>query len=242
MILWLIISSTLMTALALFRWKNPENNHTFGKVYGPLALRIMGIEPRAEGQEYLQNRPAVFVANHQSGMDLAAFSSIFPLGAAVIGKKEIRYIPGFGLMFEAFGNVLINRQNRSNALGELRETVALMKKKNMSVFIFPEGTRNPLGEGLLPFKKGAFYMAIQAQSPIVPMICSKMEPLVSFRHRYARSGVLVLKVLPPISTVGLTQADVELLLKKTRDVMMAELVLLNQRAAAVAAERAAIGE
>lgn len=230
MLLWLLIASSLAFPLTLFRWRNAENNFFFGKIYGLIARAIMGIQVQVEGTENLQVRPGTFVVNHQSGLDLATLSAVYPRGAVIIGKKEIRFIPVFGLMFEAFGNVLINRQDRSSALSDLKRAVLEMKKKNLSAWIFPEGTRNTNGEGLLPFKKGAFYMAIESGSPVVPIICSRLERLVNFRKRYAHSGTLVVRVLPPISTLGMSVKDVDLLLTQTREKMMSVLPELNARA------------
>lgn len=230
MLIWLMLISLGSIPLALFRWRNTGNNYLFARVYGWGAKRIMGIQVEVEDRQLLYIRPAIYVANHQSGLDLATLGDICPPGAVVVGKKELRYIPFFGLMFEAFGNVLIDRADRSNALSGLNAAVAEMKKRNLSAWIFPEGTRNASGTGLLPFKKGAFYMAIQAQAPIIPVVCSRLEALVSFPEKYARSGKLFIKVYPPIPTVGMTNADVGTLLNKTREVMLAGVVELNRRA------------
>jgi 1-acyl-sn-glycerol-3-phosphate acyltransferase len=233
MILWMIVSSLVSMPLALVRWKNVENNFLFGKIYGPIARKLMGLRVFVEGAEHLKNRPAIFVANHQSGLDMAALSKPYPKGAVIIGKKELRHIPGFGLMFVAFGNVLIDRKDRADALSGLRDAVERMRRENFSVLIFPEGTRNPSGEGLLPFKKGAFYMAIEAQVPIVPMVCSKLVRLVSFEDKYARSGTLIVKVLPPIPTAGLKMSDVGTLLESTRNAMLEALADASRRAEAL---------
>ncbi len=230
MLIWLMLVSLLATSLAIFRWKNTNNNFLFAQVYCWGAKKIMGIRVEVEGRPLLAIRPAIYVANHQSGLDLATLGDICPPGAVVVGKKEIRYIPFFGLMFEAFGNVLINRADRKNALSGLNAAVAEMKQKNLSAWIFPEGTRNTSGDGLLPFKKGAFYMAIQSQAPIIPVVCSRLENMVSFPEKYARSGRLFIKVFPPIPTAGMTNADVEKLLNQTRELMLAGVAELKLRA------------
>lgn len=230
---WLIIASIVAFPIALFRWRNAENNYVFGLIYGRVARAIMGIRVHVEGAEHLRIRPAIFVLNHQSGLDLATMSRIYPKGAVIIGKKELRRIPAFGLMLVAFGNVLIDRQDRKNALSGLNQAVAEMKKKNLSAWIFPEGTRNPSGEGLLPFKKGAFYMAIQSGSPIVPVVCSKLARLVNFDRRYAHSGNMVIRALPPISTAGLAKDQVADLLETTRSRMLVALAEVSARAEAM---------
>jgi len=229
-LIWVVFASLVAFPLALVRWRNADNNYLFGVFYGRVARAIMGIRVHVEGGEYLKIRPATFVINHQSGLDLATLSRVYPRGAVIIGKKELRRIPAFGLMFEAFGNVLIDRKDRRNALSGLNTAVAEMKRKNLSAWIFPEGTRHPTGEGLLPFKKGAFYMAIQSGTPIVPIVCSRLARLVNFDRRYARSGDLVVRVLPPIETKGLGRDEVEGLLETTRTRMVATLVEVNAKA------------
>lgn len=233
MLLWLIACSALFLPVAIVRWRHAENNYSFGKIYGPVARAIMGIRIHLEGAEHLAIRPATFVINHQSGLDMATLQAAYPPGAVIIGKKELRRIPVFGLMFEAFGNVLIDRQDRKNALSGLNAAVAEMKKRNLSSWIFPEGTRNPSGEGLLPFKKGAFYMAIQSGSPVVPIVCSRLERLVNFERRYARAGNMVIRVLPPIESKGLAVNQVERLLEETRGRMLAALAEVSREAEAM---------
>lgn len=230
---WLVVASSLAFPLALIRWRNAENNYLFGIIYGKVAQAIMGIRVHLEGGEHLRTRPAIFVLNHQSGLDLATMSRIYPKGAVIIGKKELRRIPAFGLMFEAFGNVLIDRQDRRNALSGLNQAVAEMKKKNLSAWIFPEGTRNPSGEGLLPFKKGAFYMAIQSGSPVVPVVCSRLARLVNFDRKYARSGNMIIRALEPIPTTGLEKDQVEWLLETTRNRMLVALAEISAKAEAM---------
>jgi 1-acyl-sn-glycerol-3-phosphate acyltransferase len=232
-LVWLVIASLVGFPIALIRWKNGDNNHIFGKIYGGPARAMMGIRIQIEGAEYFKTRPCIFAANHQSGLDLAILASVFPRGCVVIGKKELRRIPVFGLMFEAFGNVLIDRKDRRNSLSGLSEAVSEMKERNLSAWIFPEGTRNASGEGLLPFKKGAFYMALQAGSPVVPVVCSRLERLVNFHHRHARSGTLIVRALPPVSVAGLSEKGVEALLEKTRNQMLVALADVSARAEAI---------
>lgn len=221
MLIWLMIASAIAMPLAIFRWKNAENNYEFGQIYGPVSRWIMGIRIVLEGAEHLKHRPAIFALNHQSGLDMTTLSYPYPKGAVIIGKKEIRRIPFFGLMFEAFGNVLIDRKDRRDSLSGLNTVVERMKKENFSAWIFPEGTRHPTGDGLLPFKKGAFYMGVQAQVPIVPIVCSRLSRLVSFHDKFARSGTIVIRVLPPVITQGLGMPDVERILNETHSKMLA---------------------
>jgi 1-acyl-sn-glycerol-3-phosphate acyltransferase len=230
MLIWMMLSSLIAMPLAFFRWKNAENNYHFARLYGPIARWIMGLRVVIEGEEYLRTRPAIYVVNHQSGLDMANLTAVFPRGAVVIGKKELRRIPVFGILFEAFGNVLIDRKDRANALSGLNAAVEAMKVRNLSAWIFPEGTRNASGEGLLPFKKGAFYMAVQAGVPIVPIVCSRVCHLVSFEEKYSRSGTILIRVLPPIPTGGVRANQIDALLQSTRETMLVALRDVSARA------------
>jgi len=227
--MWLMFSSLLMLPVGLIRWKNTDNNRLYAKFYGPIARWLMGIKVIYHGLETLsQNQPCIYSANHQSGFDVAVYAGFCPRKTVLIGKKEMRLIPFWGLMFESFGNIMIDRKNRSQSVGGLNQAVDALKRMGLSIFIFPEGTRNRFGTGLLPFKKGAFHMAVAAQVPIVPIVCSPIAPLINFEKKYARSGTLHLAVLPAIPTVGRTPAQLEAVMAETRQAMLKKLEELSQ--------------
>ncbi len=96
------------------------------------------------------------------------------------------------------------------------------------MYIFPEGTRSysPTPD-LLPFKKGAFHLAIQAQVPIVPIIAANYAHILSVKQRRFEAGVIPVKVLTPIETKGLKAEDVDDLTRRTREVMLEELRTLS---------------
>jgi len=229
MLLWIILSSLLMLPWGVINWKNPNNNKLYARFYSPLARLIMGIRVLPDHVERLtEQQPCIYVLNHQSGIDVMTYGSLYPPKTILIGKKELRYVPMWGLMYESFGNILIDRKNRSQSVGGLNQAMQALKTKGLSIFIFPEGTRNRSGVGLLPFKKGAFHMAITAQVPIVPVVCASLLPLVSERKKYAKSGTLRVSVLPVISTQGKTLDHLEALMTETREAMLKKLEELNQ--------------
>jgi len=224
MVLWLILTCVIGIGFALVQWGNPSLGSTFARFYSWGVLRIAGITVVIEGFENLtQNQPCIYVANHQSAMDLATFGLIYPKRTVVIGKKEIRWIPFFGIFFLASGNILLDRQRRGKAFASLKKAVDAIRERHVSIWIFPEGTRNPKGEGLLPFKKGAFHMAIQSQVPIVPIVSGPLWPLIHWSDKVMRRGQVRIHVLPPIATTGLTDKDIDRLAAQTRAVMLEAL-------------------
>ncbi|WWC85697.1 uncharacterized protein L201_000563 [Kwoniella dendrophila CBS 6074] len=189
----------------------------------------VGITFDVDGEEHLSGlltarggkaQSAVLVGNHQSFLDILYLGRIFPKRAAIMAKKELKYTPGLGQFMSLSGAVFVNRSNRVDAMAALRAAGEDMKKKGVSLWVFPEGTRASSAEpALLPFKKGAFHLAVQAQVPIVPVVVENYNRLFDGRSRF-ESGKLRIKVLPPIPTVGLTADDVTKLSEDTRERML----------------------
>nr|XP_019045831.1 phosphatidylinositol glycan, class A [Kwoniella bestiolae CBS 10118]OCF24761.1 phosphatidylinositol glycan, class A [Kwoniella bestiolae CBS 10118] len=205
---------------------------TFYHVAGP----ILGWKFEVEGEEYLwkldgegggqagkKGRRMVMVGNHQSMVDILYLGRIFPKRAAIMAKKSIKWIPGLGWWMMMSGTVFINRSNNKSAVASMTQAGDDMKRKGISLWIFPEGTRHMSAESdLLPFKKGAFYLAVQSGVPVVPVVCENYHRLFDGKTRFKR-GTLKIKVLPPIPTTGLTASDVPALMEKTREMMLETL-------------------
>lgn len=209
-----------MVPFILFRFKNPTNNTIYTKCFGPMALKLVGIKLKIEGQSFLDaNTPTIFVMNHQSMLDMPIASTFFPKKTVLIGKKELRYIPIWGLMYEAFGNILIDRNNKKNSFAGLSQALKALHQQSLSIFIFPEGTRNR-GPGLLPFKKGAFYMATQAKVPITPIVCSSIEPFFDLKKRGFRSVTLQITILEPYLPEWGDKDEVSSVMLKVRENMV----------------------
>ena len=156
-----------------------------------MGIRVQGVnlERRDLG------RSVVYVCNHQHALDMPMMGLVCPSRLVIIGKKELRWYPFFGQIFAAGGNLFIDRQNKSKAYQGLTQVLEIVKGMKASVFLFPEGTRNRSKDPMLPFKKGAFYMAIQARIPVVPIVISPME-------QNRRTGKATVEYLEPIETDG----------------------------------------
>lgn len=121
-------------------------------------------------------------------------------------------------------SVFIDRANRTNARAAFDGAAKFMREHAQSVYIFPEGTRSYAeGPELLPFKKGAFHLAVQAQVPIIPIAVANYSNVLNIKRRVFGSGVVPVKVLPPVQTAGLTTADVDRLTTETREDMLVTL-------------------
>jgi len=120
--------------------------------------------------------------------------------------------------------VFIERKSRSQAVAAFDKAAEQMHKHKQSVYIFPEGTRSYYDHpDLLPFKKGAFHLAVQAQVPIIPIAVANYSNVLDVRRKLFRPGTIPVRIAKPIMTKGKTKEDVDALITETRDIMLREL-------------------
>ncbi|KAF3911756.1 hypothetical protein AA313_de0206085 [Arthrobotrys entomopaga] len=187
----------------------------------------MGVEFEVENEEGMwSDRPVVFVGNHQSELDILVLGRIFPKYCSVSAKKSLKHMPFLGWFMALSGTVFIDRANRQSALTAFDGAAKDMKERRQSVWIFPEGTRSyATSPMLLPFKKGAFHLAVQAQVPIVPVVIQNYSHVFNIKALSFESGVIKVKVLPKIETKGMTgaKAEVDTMVESVRNSMLEEL-------------------
>jgi 1-acyl-sn-glycerol-3-phosphate acyltransferase len=158
-------------------------------------------------------RPYVAVSNHESYADIFLISHL-PWEMKWMSKETLFRIPCMGWMMRMAGDIRVVRGERASAIQALAAARDRIGKR-VSVMIFPEGTRSR-GDGLLPFKDGAFRVAIETGAPVLPLVVAGTRRAMakgSFRFQKARARV---KVLDPIETGGLTIADVGALRDRVR--------------------------
>ena len=127
--------------------------------------------------------------------------------------------------------VFIERKSRSQAVAAFDKAAEQMHNNHQSVYIFPEGTRSYYDHpDLLPFKKGAFHLAVQAQVPIIPVAIANYSNVLDVKRKLFRPGTVPVRVAKPIETKGKTKEDVDALVKETREVMLSELKAATRKA------------
>ena len=214
-----LVAGAVNFVIVLLRPLNPDNTRLCGRVYSLPALRILGMDYHLQVDELKKlTSPCVIVVNHQSNFDLFMLGSVVPRRTVTIGKTSLRWVPIFGQIYWLAGNVLIDRGDATKAKAAMVKTTDALQHQDTSIWVFVEGTRN-LGKGLLPFKKGAFQMAIAAGVPIVPICCSNYKR--TMRLNRWRTGPLRIRALPPISTEGMTPDDMPNLMEQCRAQMVA---------------------
>ena len=186
-------------------------------------LQLSGVTVRVCGLELLDPAQTyVFVSNHRSYLDTAALFVYTGRRIGLLAKKELLKVPVLGVGMGFVNVMAIDRTNRESAI---RTADAAVKRiqSGISFAVFVEGTRAKPGE-LLPFKKGAFYMAKQAGAPVVPVALKNSDVLMGKGTGEARSGTLEMIILPPISTAAVeTDHDVNELISQVRKLIAIEL-------------------
>lgn len=172
-----------------------------------------------------KDSPVVYVINHQDLLDVFFLADIWPKNSSAVGKKELLWVPIFGLAFWLAGNIFVNRGDKNKAWQVVDQMAERIKTLSRSIVIMPEGTRSN-GRGLLPFKKGAFSAAIKAGVPVVPICVCSSEHI---NLRDFRPNPALLEFLEPIPTIGLSEEDAEQLAQKTHALMKAKIAELDQR-------------
>ena len=186
-------------------------------------LLLSGVRVKVRGLELLDpKQPYVFVANHRSYLDTAALFVFTGRRIGVLAKKELLKVPVLGVGMGFVNVMAIDRTNRESAI-RTTEAAARRIQSGVSFGVFVEGTRAKPGE-LLPFKKGAFYMARQAGVPVVPIAIKHSDVLMGKGTGEARSGMLEMVFMPPVETVEMvTDEDVNRLIEGVRTSIAEEL-------------------
>lgn len=211
-----VISSLALTVVG----KRSISQWSTARFYYNLFSFVMRMKINVDKPDLLEKLPAILISNHQSELDIYMLGRIFPQRCVVTAKKQLKYIPFLGWFMSASGTFFLDRSNRQSAIDTLNAALNDLKTNKGGLFMFPEGTRSYSSTPtLLPFKKGAFHLAVQAQIPIIPLVVSNTSNLYSMKLFNFNSGKINIRVLDPVQTEGLTAEDVPDLTKRVYESM-----------------------
>ena len=176
------------------------------KVWATIFHTFTGVRYYAQGQEHLTRHAAyIYVSNHTSFLDVPALPLFMPGQFRPLGKKELLKIPVLGWIVKTVCVIVdrSNAQSRRESISKLRNLI----NRGTSIFIFPEGSMNRTDLLLRPFYDGAFRIAIETQTPILPMVIINAGNLFRPGTAYIKPGKIQVKFGEPVSTVGLELKD-----------------------------------
>lgn len=194
-------------------------------------LRLSGVKVNVKGLELLDpKQPYVFIANHWSYLDAAPLFAYTGRRMGLVAKKELLKAPILGIGMGFVNVIAIDRSNRERAVETIRIATERMRS-GISFGVCAEGTRALPGE-MLPFKKGAFHMAVEAGVPIIPMSIKNSDQLMGRGTGEAWPGTIEVVMSPPVDTSWVSgDEDLQKLVDQVQVVIMKELGVekLSQR-------------
>lgn len=192
-IAFLLVNFIVLLA-CLVRPFHRDNVHFAGQIYSQVS-RILGVKLKIESDPAVQDdTPYVYIANHQNSYDIFTVCKAARPGVVTIGKKSLKWIPIFGQIYFLSGNIMIDRGNSGKAHNTLSKAAQKVKEKALSIWFFPEGTRS-YGRGLLPFKSGAFRLALETDEPVVMVCVSNTHNKIKL-NRW-NNGTITIKLCAP---------------------------------------------
>lgn len=219
-LLWLPWLALVFAATAPF----DPGRYAVGRWFRRAAVTAVALNPlwRFRTSGYVPpdpRRPYVAVSNHESLADIFLISHL-PWEMKWLSKEAIFRIPVMGWMMRMAGDIAVRRTERSSRAEALEQCRDRLRKR-VSIMVFPEGTRSRTSE-LLPFKDGAFRVAVEFGAPILPLVVAGTRGAIAKGSGLFGRARAEVRVLEPIPTEGLSLADVPALRDRVRSLIVAE--------------------
>ncbi len=216
---WTALCISLALASLALTWRPGPSLWMARHLWAPPLLRAAGVRLEVRGLDNIAGvSSGLFMANHQSMIDIAVVFAALPAGLRFVAKRVLLFVPFLGWYMWAMGMVFVDRNKRAKAIESLRRATTLFQG-GAYVMTFPEGTRTRDG-CVLPFKKGLFMLAIESGVPIVPVAIEGALGVLPSDGFQVRPGVVKVALGEPIPTAGLCPADRDALIQRVRDAVI----------------------
>ncbi len=189
------------------------------------SIKAMGMTLEMRGLENVPDHATLTAYSHQSLLDIFPLIAYMPNTQSMVAKKELESTPLLATWMKAGKCIFIDRSSARAGMQCILQGVELLKN-NVNVTIAPEGTRNNGGE-LLEFKGGAFKMATKAGAPVLPVAIEGTNRMFEGNKKRLRKGRVILSVLPPIETAGMTKEEQAALPARVRAIIGEEMKKLK---------------
>jgi 1-acyl-sn-glycerol-3-phosphate acyltransferase len=201
-----------LSLLASFFDREGRAQHWFARTWSRMILKTVFIPVEIMGRENIPSEPAVYAANHSSALDIPLIYSTLPMQFRIMAKIELFRYPFMGWHLRRSGQIPIDEKELN--LGGVKKAIKTLKS-GMSLMVFPEGGRTDNGE-IKPFQSGAFYMAIKAGVPVVPMAIIGAFEALPMNTFIIHRRKLQLVIGKPIPTSGFSAREMEPLAEKVK--------------------------
>lgn len=197
--------------------------YRISQIWSWLIVKFSGITLTVDGLQHLDpRRQYLFIVNHQSNFDIPVLVQALPqFQLRWIAKKELLWIPFFGWALWAAKHITVDRADSLDAL----KSLTLAKQRiaaGISVVVFPEGTRSTDGQ-LLPFKRGAFLLALKTKTPIVPVTINGTGKLLARGEWRVHPGAINVTISAPIMAQDFRPGGLRGLSAQVQEIIAANL-------------------
>lgn len=210
---------TLPAALVLLvsaLLRRPEAFLAYGVWTMRVGQRLLGITVEAEGRDRLDRRtPYVFMCNHLSFLDAPALVTVIDRPVRSIVKRFVFRIPVFGWGMRLAGFVPVDKEGIGEGRKRIARASGLIREKGYSFLVFPEGQRSWDGR-LQPFRRGGFFLALEAGAPIVPVSIAGTFELMPRVSRRVRRGRVRIVFHEPIAAADFSPETLPELMERVR--------------------------
>jgi 1-acyl-sn-glycerol-3-phosphate acyltransferase len=208
-----------LSLLSSFFDRNGRTQHWFAVHWARMILRTVGVHVDIDGLAHIDPaQPAVYAANHLSALDIPVLYANLPVQFRILAKRELFSYPFLGWHLKRSGQIPIDQGDARASLRSLNHASTSLRG-GMPLVIFPEGGRSASGQ-MQDFMGGAFYMAIKAQAPVVPIVLVGTYELLPMNSFHLHLGRVKMIIGEPISTAGMVPRQMDKLSARVREVML----------------------
>jgi len=207
-----------LSLLSSFFDRDGRMQHWFAVHWARMILKTAGVQVHIDGLEHIDpTQPAVYAANHLSALDVPVLYANLPVQFRILAKRELFSYPFLGWHLKRSGQIPIDQGDARASLRSLNHASASLRG-GMPLVIFPEGGRSASGQ-MRDFMGGAFYMAIKAQAPVVPVVLVGTYELLPMNSFHLRPGRVEMIIGQPIPTTGMVPRQMDELAARARQIM-----------------------
>ncbi|MBD3413183.1 MAG: 1-acyl-sn-glycerol-3-phosphate acyltransferase [Candidatus Aminicenantes bacterium] len=212
-----LMLTPVLLVCALFNWPNPL--FLLSKHAIAVGEIILGLKVQCQGLEYIhKNKRYIFMPNHVSMLDGPLVFRLIPQYVRVILKQGVFRLPVVGQAMKEAHFIPVDRKGKQGGKKAVQKAVRMIQKKDISFLIFPEGTRSRTGK-LQKFKRGGFFMAIDSQTPVVPVSIIGTHDMMPKGSYFIKKGNIQIIFHPPVNVEAYNHDNMQELIEKVWDMV-----------------------